>query len=47
MIEVPILILTDFEKTIKVNCDASELGIGNVLSVEELPIAFYHEKLFG
>jgi hypothetical protein len=43
--EQPILVLSDFQKTFQVKCDASRFAIGVVLSQEDRPIAYFSEKL--
>jgi hypothetical protein len=40
-----ILVLPDFGKTFQVRCDASGVAIGKVLSQDNIPIAYFSEKL--
>jgi hypothetical protein len=43
--EQPILVLTNFEKTLKVRCDASGVAIGAFLSQDNRHVFYFSEKL--
>lgn len=45
LVSAPLLQFPNFDKTFKVECDASKVGIGAVLIQDLKPISYFSEKL--
>jgi hypothetical protein len=47
LMEVPLLVLPDFQQTFEIECDASGIKIGCVLMQNGCLVAYHSEKLDG